>query len=177
MKHVEESGMYFGDYPEEKFFGIENSELQKSVGEGIKTVEFILLHKNRQFLFVEAKTTCPNAANKDEDEQKKEKFEKYYHDISEKFYDSLQMFLTSVLNKSSNNEGIGSELIQDKDYTQKEICFVLVIKNAKDISWLAGPRTELEHRLKKLCKIWKAKILVLNYELAVEYGLVKADAT
>ena len=44
MKHVVESGMYFGDYPDDAFFSIENSSLHQSIGEGIKTVEFILLH-------------------------------------------------------------------------------------------------------------------------------------
>ena len=41
MKHVVESGMYFGDYPDDAFFSIENSSLHQYIGEGIKTVEFI----------------------------------------------------------------------------------------------------------------------------------------
>lgn len=173
MKYVKESDMHFGDYPDDTFFGIENSQLHQCSGEGVKTVEFVLLHKDEQFLFVEAKTSCPNAANKDESEKKREKFEEYYQDISEKFCDSLQMFLTAVLNKSDLTEGIGKDLLEKKDFSGKEVCFVLVIKNAEDVSWLAGPKAELEERLKKLRQIWKAKIIVLNYELAKEYGLVK----
>lgn len=173
MKHVEESGMRFGDYPDEVFFGIENSKLHQAVGEGIKTVEFVLLHRHKQFLFVEAKTTCPNAANRDESADKKEKFEKYYQEISEKFYDSFQMFLTAVLKKTSMTDGIGSELTAKQDFSDREICFVLVIRNAEDLSWLAGPKAELEARLRKICQIWNAKVLVLNYELAREYGLAQ----
>lgn len=70
MKYVKESDMHFGDYPDDTFFGIENSQLHQCSGEGVKTVEFVLLHKDEQFLFVEAKTSCPNAANKDESEKK-----------------------------------------------------------------------------------------------------------
>ena len=43
MKQVKESGMCFGEYNDEDFFSIENSKLHQSVGEGVKTVEFILL--------------------------------------------------------------------------------------------------------------------------------------
>lgn len=81
--------------------------------------------------------------------------------------------MTAVLNKSDLTEGIGKDLLEKKDFSGKEVCFVLVIKNAEDVSWLAGPKAELEERLKKLRQIWKAKIIVLNYELAKEYGLVK----
>lgn len=172
MKRLVESCMQFGDYNNQDFFAIENSKLHQSVGEGIKTVEFVLLKKKKHLLFVEAKTTCPNTANRDESIEKRNKFEEYYQDISDKFADSFQMFLSTVLNKSDIKDGIGENLIIDKDYSNKEICFVLVIKNADDISWLAGPKAELEGRLKKLCKIWKSKVIVLNHELAVEYGLV-----
>ncbi len=99
MKHVVESGMYFGDYPKEDFFAIENSMLHQSMGEGIKTVEFILLRRNNNVLFVEAKTSCPNAINKDESVTKHESFEKYCKEITEKFCDSLDMYLSVVLGK------------------------------------------------------------------------------
>ena len=83
------------------------------------------------------------------------------------------MFLTAVLSKAVEDKTIGKNLLEHKDYSKKEICFVLVIKNTEDVSWLAGPKAELEVRLKKFCKIWKAKVMVLNQELAKEYGLVK----
>ncbi len=101
------------------------------------------------------------------------KFEEYYRDITEKFFDSLQMFLTAVLNKTSNTEEIGKKLIENKDYSETDICFVLVIENATDPAWLAGPKAELDERLKKLRKIWGVKVVVLNHELAIECGLVK----
>ncbi len=49
------------------------------------------------------------------------------------------------------------------------------VKNATDVSWLAGPLAELKERLLKMRKIWHAEIAVLNEELAVEYKLIEAD--
>ena len=51
--------------------------------------------------------------------------------------------------------------------------FVLVI-TADEIleDWLQGPKLELEDRLKHLMKIWNIQIVVLNKNLAVQYGLV-----
>lgn len=52
MKHVVESGMYFGDYPDDAFFSIENSSLHQYIGEGIKTVEFILLYRDKNIFLL-----------------------------------------------------------------------------------------------------------------------------
>mgnify|MGYP001780353174 FL=1 len=53
-----------------------------------------------------------------------------------------------------------------------QIQFILVIKNAHDIAWLAGPLAELNNRLLQYRKSWKIKIKVLNEELAKEMGLI-----
>ena len=123
MKHVVESGMYFGDYPEDAFFSIENSSLHQSVGEGIKTVEFILLHRDKNIFFVEAKSSCPNAANKDESITKQENFEKYYKEITEKFCDSLQMYLSIVTGKNLETDEIGIKLQDREEFSSRNICF------------------------------------------------------
>ena len=169
---IEESGMKFGEFPEEILFRIENSPLHISFGRGIKTVEFLLLKKKELLLFVEAKASCPNAANKDETEEKNQKFREYYDDITDKFSDSLQMLLTVILSRSSQTEGIGSSIREKKDFSNTEIIFALVIKNAEDEEWLAGPKEELEKRLLRLRRLWNAKVVVLNEELAKEYGLM-----
>ena len=49
--------------------------------------------------------------------------------------------------------------------------FILVVKNAEDITWLAGPLAELRARLLKVRKIWGVEVVVLNEELAGEYNL------
>lgn len=173
MKEIVESGMVFGKFLEENLFQIENSSLHLSFGKNVKTVEFILLQERDRILFVEAKSSCPNAENKDESSQKNEKFEAYYREITEKFIDSLQMFF--FLGRNSYADAIGSNLKEKKHYEKTKFCFVLVIKNAENEEWLSGPKAELEARLKHMLKIWNAKILVLNETLAVQYGLLKND--
>ena len=46
------------------------------------------------------------------------------------------------------------------------------VKNAEDITWLAGPLAELKARLLQIRKIWGVEIAVLNEELAGEYKLI-----
>lgn len=168
-----ESDMRFGEFQEEDLFWIENSKLHQSQGKGIRTVEFILLGKEDHVLFVEAKTSCPNKANKDESLKKIEKFESYYSEITEKFVDSLQMFLTTVLHRNNRLDDMGIRIKEKKDYTGTNFCFVLVIKKAENEEWLAGPKVELEARLMHMRKIWKAKIVVLSEQLAREMELIK----
>ena len=58
----------------------------------------------------------------------------------------------------------------------KSVCgirlkFILVVKNAEDITWLAGPLAELKARLLYIRKIWGIEVAVLNEELARQYNL------
>ena len=53
-----------------------------------------------------------------------------------------------------------------------QLKFILVVKNAADVAWLAGPRVELENRLSQIRKIWDVKIVVLSEELAGKYNLL-----
>jgi hypothetical protein len=64
-----ESGMVFGEYDTNDLFRIEKSQIYKEIGPGVKTVEFIL-KQNAQIWFVEAKTSCPNAAHRNESTKK-----------------------------------------------------------------------------------------------------------
>jgi len=81
VKIITESEMNFGKFDEENLFHIEDSKIYKDLGSGIKTVEFILKWKKNEILFLEAKTTCPNSANKNESMKKTQKFEEYYSEI------------------------------------------------------------------------------------------------
>lgn len=58
MKRIEESGMVF-QFPAAKIFQIEGSALHDSVGNGIKTVEFIVCLKEDELNFIEAKSSRP----------------------------------------------------------------------------------------------------------------------
>lgn len=172
MKTILESEMKFGEFDEADLFHIEKSRIYKDLGEGIKTVEFILRYGGNSVIFLEAKKKCPNAANRYESEEKEQKFEEYYSSVTEKFIDSLQIYLASVLNKYEESSEVGAELRNVKSLRNIELKFILVVKEAEDIAWLAGPLAELRTRLFRYRKIWGIKVMVLNEALAKDYKLV-----
>jgi hypothetical protein len=164
--------MTFGEYDEDNLFEIEKSKIYANVGSGIRTVEFILKHKENNIIFLEAKKSCPNAENRHESVQKEEKFEEYYSSITNKFVDSLQIYLAALMNKYADTSEIGINLLE-KDLRNINFKFILVIKSAEDLSWLAGPMAILKDRLVRYRKIWNIEVAVLNPELARRYNLLK----
>ena len=110
MKVITESEMDFGPFDEKNLFHIEESRIYKDLGTGIKTVEFILKYSENSIVFLEAKTRCPNAANRDETEEKEDKFEEYYSSVTEKFVASLQIYLASVLHRYQDTSEVGEAL-------------------------------------------------------------------
>lgn len=176
MVVIEESGVEFGEFEETRLFQIENSDIHKRAGEGIKTVEFIYLTEEGNVLFVEAKSSCPNIANRNENEDKQRKYEEYYTDIADKFEDSINMFAATVLGRNGQSESVGETILKKHTYVKNGFKFVLIITGAEE-SWLSGPKAELELRLFRYRKIWKADIIVLNTEMAIDLGLVKKYIT
>ena len=171
MKVIPESGMNFGKYDEKNLFHIEKSEIYKKLGDGIPTVEFILKYNGNNIIFLEAKKSCPNATNRYESKEKERKFEEYYDSITEKFIASLQIYLAAIMDRYQDTSEIGDNLQSVNNMKDVKLKFVLVIKNAEDITWLAGPLAELRARLLKIRKIWGVEVMVLNEELAGEYNL------
>lgn len=163
--------MNFGKFDEEALFHIEDSKIYKDLGSGIKTVEFILKYDRNSILFLEAKKSCPNAANRYESEEKEQKFEEYYSSITEKFVASLQIYLAAIMEKYSDTSEVGAELRSVDSMKEIQLKFILVVKNAKDVIWLTGPSAELKARLLQVRKIWGVDVVVLNEELAREYKL------
>ena len=80
---ITESGVDFGEFESEDLFPIESSNLLKSLGKGIKTVEFITLKQKDNIIFVEAKTGCPNPQNKEKGGQDAKNFNAFYDDIAD----------------------------------------------------------------------------------------------
>lgn len=171
MKVITESEMNFGKFDETDLFHIEESKIYKKLGSGIKTVEFILKYDEKSIVFLEAKKSCPNTANRYESEQKEQKFEEYYSSITEKFIASLQIYLASILDKYPDVSEVGEKLRTVDTMKDTQLKFVLVVKDAKDMAWLAGPLAELKARLFQFRKIWDVEVAVLNEELAREYSL------
>ena len=163
--------MNFGKFDETDLFHIENSKIYKDLGSGIKTVEFVLKYDEKSIVFLEAKKSCLDAANRNESKEKEQKFEEYYSSITEKFIASLQIYLAAILDKFQNSEEVGDRLRTVNSMKDIQLKFILVVKNAEDITWLAGPLAELKARLLQIRKIWGVEIAVLNEELAGEYKL------
>ena len=164
MSVIPESGMNFGKYDEKDLFHIETSEIYKKLGDGIPTVEFILKYNGNNIVFLEA-------TNRYESKEKELKFEEYYGSITEKFISSLQIYLAAIMNRYQETSEIGDNLRSVSNMKDVKLKFILVVKNAEDITWLAGPLAELRARLLKVRKIWGVEVVVLNEELAGEYNL------
>ena len=173
MSVIPESGMNFGKYDEKDLFHIETSEIYKKLGDGIPTVEFILKYNGNNIVFLEAKKSCPNVANRYESKEKELKFEEYYGSITEKFISSLQIYLAAIMNRYQDTSEIGDNLRSVSNMKDVKLKFILVVKNAEDITWLAGPLAELRARLLKVRKIWGVEVVVLNEELAGDDKMAK----
>lgn len=171
MKTISESDMQFGCFQEDNLFHIEKSKLYQKLGDGVKTVEF-LLESNNDILFVEAKRSCPNSTNKNKTVEKAEKFEEYYTSITDKFVDSLQIYAASILGRYDDITEIGSNLIKPDGLKNVRLVFILVIKHADDITWLAGPMAELRRRLLRFRKIWGVEVLVLSESMARDKNIL-----
>lgn len=163
--------MTFGEFDKENLFHIEDSQIYKNLGSGIKTIEFIIKRADNRITFVEAKTSCPNAANINESDEKQTKFEEFYSSVTDKFIASFYIYLAAILNRFHNISEVGDAL-NTHDMQGTQIEFILVIKKADDIAWLAGPLAELKKRLLMVRKIWGIKVKVLNEELAERDGLI-----
>lgn len=91
--------------------------------------------------------------------------------ITEKFIASLQVYLSVILDRHQDTSEAGGRLRGVNSMKTIQLKFILVVKNAEDITWLAGPLAELKARLLQFRKIWGVEVAVLNEELAREYSL------
>ena len=183
MLEIPESDVVFGG-DSKGIFSIENASFHPRLQDGVKRVEYIELRNGadgmpKTLIFLEAKKTCPNGENRDSSEKKQKKFEEYYRDIAQKFTDSINLFAAYKLKRYALIEPPeGQNLAKQMDYQGIAICFVLVLTSANVTpDWLTGPKIELEVRLRSLCRVWGAKVLVLDYEMACRYGLATRRVT
>lgn len=169
---IEESGMRFGEYPDNMVFYIEKSPQYQIhlMSNGIKTCEFILL-KDLALWFIEAKKSCPNQISEDTAEEKIEKYNEYINDITTKMRHSLALY-ASILLVRHGVEGISQEMLENKLSGQDVyINIILVVKEAES-EWLIPLKEKLEKELGRERRIWKAKLFVINEEQARKKHLV-----
>lgn len=168
MIQITESNMIFGDFEEDKVFQIEDSKLHKNVGNGIKVVEFILLSKENELSFIEAKSSSPRPT-----ENNIIRFNEFISEISEKFIHSFNLYYSSILGRCTDYE---REEINDRfknlDNSKIKFKFILVIKGHK-VEWLMPLSDALKKNLAYHNTIWNSQVVVLNDEMAKDYRLIK----
>ena len=161
---INESGMSFGPFDEEKVFYIENSEIYNSIKDGVKTVEFVYARGKDQLLFVEAKMSSPAPG----EGNTTQKFDEYIEDITEKFIHSFNLWLTMHLGRRI---GDAPRDTIDCDPKTESFTFALVI-NGHAEAWLPPIRAALERRMIAERKIWNHEVIVLNDKQAETRGLI-----
>lgn len=92
---IQESGMNFGPFAEDSVLKLEKSELYKSLGNNIKSVEFIVYSGENRIIFIEAKSSSPKPQN-DID------FDRYITEIYKKFVHSVDLFFATLANRKAD---------------------------------------------------------------------------
>ncbi len=164
MKNIIESGMVF-EFEDDQIFQIEGSDLHRSIGDGIKTVEFITCLKENQLDFVEAKSSSPRPAKGNQ-----ERFKEFIDEISDKFMHSFQLYLSAFLGRHGTHGITGNIMVVD--HSKAKYTFILIVKG-HEIEWLTPLKDALEKKILAHRRIWKSEVVLMNETIAKKYKIVK----
>lgn len=168
---IPESGMQFGEYPEEQVFHLEKSSqyTEKLKPNGVKSCEFILLRDSKLY-FVKAKSSCPRQITADTAEEKKENYNAYIREIKLKMRHSLALYSNILLQRYGLDDV--SDLLRQTDMSGLQIILVLVVKRAKK-EWLVPFQDVFRRELRAEMRIWKiSDFFVINEATAREKRFV-----
>lgn len=162
---IEESGLRFGEYPEDQVFQIEACEqyTRSLRPNGIKTCEFIL-RRGKKLYFFEAKSSCPRqvvrSIPENKKEEKKKAYDEFINEIALKMRHSLSLYGNILLKRYAQDSV--SENIANPDLSKALIYLVLVI-NPSEGDWEPEPelQDDLRLHLKDEMKIWKIQSLLV----------------
>jgi hypothetical protein len=161
---IEEPGMIFGEYEENKVFHIEKSALYKSLGKSINTVEFILYNDPKNIFIIEAKSSSPKPDNHED-------FKSFITEIHNKFVHSIDIFFALILRRLEDINKEMPESFKTIDYTIINIKFLLIINgHGKNDLWPI--RDALKKVLYRQIKTWRIDITVINNIQARDMGLL-----
>lgn len=158
MITITESEMNFGPYKQDDVFYIEKSKIYGDITKNVKIAEF-LLKKDTTLIFIEAKSSVRNPKG-----ENPEKFSIYIDKIAEKFNNSLDILLSAMLNRLSDENNELSQFTIE-DLSNLDLTFCLVVKNAKK-EYLLPVTFALKRKLSSKITIWKVRINVINEDLA-----------
>ncbi|MFW9082153.1 hypothetical protein ACOI9X_23195 [Pseudomonas sp. P2757] len=163
---IKESGMNFGPFPEKKLFPIETSPLAKSLGEGLKLTEFVLLrdfaNKPQEAWFIEAKSSAPKETTI------------FVEEIRQKFTNSVQLTIAACLKRHTGSEEYLSADFLDLDLENCGIKCILVI-NSFPKEWMVNLQDALNKAMNSLAKTLGLKpgsVIVINDEMARARNLI-----
>ena len=157
---INESSMNFGVFDESRMVHWEKSKLYHSLGDKVRTVEFISLDQDGAINLVEAKTSAP-----------REYIDPYTRDISEKFIHTLDLFMSVITGRQKDEYHEIPELFFSIDIAKVKIRLILVIKNQR-LDTLIPVRNALNKKLTRYIRTWRLESIVLNEELAINNGII-----
>lgn len=161
---IQESGMNFGPFAEDSVLKLEKSELYKSLGNNIRSVEFIVYSGENRIIFIEAKSSSPKPQNNID-------FDRYITEIYKKFVHSVDLFFATLVNRKADKCAEMPGCFREADYSRADIKLILII-NGHKTEWLHPIRDALQQRLRRQIKTWSLKIAVMNYKLACDNQLI-----
>ncbi|GHV28816.1 hypothetical protein FACS1894167_06860 [Synergistales bacterium] len=168
MSGFRESGMLFiPPSDNDEIFAIEQSRLYKSLGDGIKTVEFILRKGLEELDFIEAKSGTPIT------DRQSAALNTFLKEVTEKFTHSFNLYCAAILGRYEEQNDM-NDSFKTLDYSKLKFKFLLVIKGHQP-DWLSPLKTKLEQELSYHRKIWKSECIVLNDEMAKKYHIVSDE--
>ena len=151
------------DFISDNTFMIEKSTLYTSLGEGIKSVEFIRI-KDDNLLFIEARKTFPDPNNPDPGNITS--FHSQIDDMCVKFVHSLNLFSSVIVRVAEN------VLAEDFVLPEKtSLAFTLVLKD-HDLKGCRRIKAQVYASLPPYLKtIWKPSVYVINHQTAINRDL------
>lgn len=172
-KTIRESGMTFGPYLEDYCFKIEESQIYQRIQQGVKMAEFIWLDakpdKSPKVFIVEAKSSTPRSENQPD-------FDGFIEAVRCKLVNAMSLMLATCLKRHALAESELPETFQALDLKNVEFRFILVVKDHK-FEWLSPLQEALTKALRPTIKTWALSanaVVVLNADLACQYGLIRA---
>lgn len=161
--------------PKDFLFRIEKCKTLSNL-KGIKTAEFLFLDNKKGSLkiwIIEAKLGSPQPA-------KEEDFNKFINEVKDKLHDSLSLFLAMYLERHLKELPISFQEIDLKNVNFNLVLLMTSPKFNENEDWLSKLQESLQEVLNpliiKMPKIWKFysnRVIVMNTEIAQQYGLIK----
>ena len=116
---IEESNLLFGEYDESDIFRVEQSKVYKSLGANVRVVEFVLRHKNNEFILIEAKSSSPKPGSQDD-------FDVFIDEITDKFIHTIDLYFSLIIKRLDDIEHEMPLGFKAADYSNAKIKLLLI---------------------------------------------------